>query len=222
MSSFPNSVPASAPVASPTDTPAEKRPADTKPALKWHELLRADIAYMINDYRGSRVLYTLEVLLKIFLYPRLQSVILFRLSQACYQSRLSLVAYWLQGVGLRRTGAEIHPAAQIGPGFCLVHSAGVVIGDRARIGSYFSCFQNVTIGDSSRGDGQPVIGDRVTASAGAKILGGISVGSGSTIGANAVLLRDVPAGSVAVGIPARIARVYPLDEKNQQIRPNNA
>ena len=184
--------------------------------------MRADIAHIINNQRGSRVLYALEVLLKVLLYPRLQAVILFRLSQACYQSRLSVIAYWLQGVGLRRTGAEIHPAAQIGPGFCLVHSVGVVIGDRVRIGSYFSCFQNVTIGDSSRGDGMPTIGDRVTASAGAKILGGISVGSGTTVGANAVLLRDTPPGSVAVGIPARIARVYPINEQGQQIRPEEA
>ena len=119
---------------------------------------------------------------------------------------------------MRRTGAEIHPAAQIGPGFCLVHSVGVVIGARARIGSYFTCFQNVTIGDSSKGDGMPTIGDWVTASAGAKILGGINVGSGTTIGANAVLLRDTPDGSVAVGIPARIARVYPVDELGRQVR----
>ena len=215
MSSVPDSIPAATPTATPASTPAAAPTA--APAMAWHELLRADIAFIINDWRGSRVLYAFEVMLKILLYPRLQSVILFRLSQACYQSRLSLVAYWLQGVGLRRTGAEIHPAAQIGPGFCLVHSAGVVIGNRARIGSYFTCFQNVTIGDL-KGDGQPEIGDWVTASAGAKILGGISVGAGTIIGANAVVLRDTPAGSVAVGIPARIARVYPVDELGRQVR----
>ena len=214
MSSVPDSIPNSAPA----EAAAEAAPKDAVPALKWHELLRADIAFIINDWRGSRALYVFEVLLKVLLYPRLQSVILFRLSQAFYGSRLSLVAYWLQGVGLRRTGAEIHPAAQIGPGFCLVHSGGIVIGDRARIGSYFTCHQNVTIGDSGKGDGQPLIGDWVTASAGAKILGGIHVGAGTTIGANAVLLSDTPAGSVAVGIPARIARVYPVDEKGRQVR----
>ena len=219
MSSIPDSIPTPPRAAMPDAMPNGPF-ADATAPLKWHQLLRADIAFIINDWRGSRVLYALEVLLKVLLYPRLQSVILFRLSQACYQSRLSVVAYWLQGVGLRRTGAEIHPAAQIGPGFCLVHSGGVVIGDRARIGSYFSCFQNVTIGDSSKGDGMPTIGDWVTASAGAKILGGISVGSGTTIGANAVLLRDTPAGSVAVGIPARIARVYPVDELGRQVRPS--
>lgn len=195
---------------------------ETPSAAGLRALMSADIAGMVIDRGGSRARYALEVALKVTLYPRLQSVLLFRLSQACYHSRFSLVAYWLQGVGLRRSGAEIHPAAQIGPGFCLVHSAGVVIGDRARIGAHFICFQNVTVGDSGKGDGQPTLGDWVTASAGAKILGGIRVGSGATIGANSVLLHDAPAGSVAVGAPARIARVRPVDEQGRPISQDKA
>lgn len=190
--------------------------ADATPWKFW-DLVRADIAGMVIDRKKSRARYGLEVALKIVLYPRIQCVLIFRLAQLCYRSRLSLVAYWLQGFGLRRAGAEIHPAAQIGPGFCLVHSGGIVIGDRARIGAHFICFQNVTVGDSGRGDGQPVLGDWVTASAGAKILGGIEVGSGATVGANAVLLRDVPPGGVAVGIPARLAKVRPIDEQGRPI-----
>ena len=189
--------------------------SDAPAPLSLRALMRADIRGMVIDRGGSRARYAGEVALKIALYPRLQSVLLFRLSHACYHSRLALVAYWLQGVGLRRSGAEIHPAAQIGPGFCLVHSAGVVIGDRAHIGAHFICFQNVTVGDSGRGDGQPVMGDWVTASAGAKILGGIRVGSGAVIGANSVLLQDAPAGAVAVGAPARIARVKLVDDEGR-------
>lgn len=193
--------------------------APDAPLSMW-ELMRADVAGLVIDRGGSRARYALEVALKVLLYPRLQSVLLFRLSHQCYGSRLSLVAYWLQGVGLRRSGAEIHPAARIGPGFCLVHSAGVVIGDRARIGAHFICFQNVTVGDSGQGDGQPVLGDWVTAGAGAKILGGITVGSGVTVGANSVLLQDAPAGAVAVGAPARIAKVRPVDAQGRPNQPN--
>ncbi len=208
-------------MSSPTNSAASASPgvaeksAQPPAPLSLRELMLADIAGMVIDRGGSRARYALEVALKIALYPRLQSVLLFRLSHACYHARLALVAYWLQGVGLRRSGAEIHPGAQIGPGFCLVHSAGVVIGDRARIGAHFICFQNVTVGDSGRGDGQPVLGNWVTASAGAKILGGIEVGSGAVIGANSVLLSDAPAGAVAVGAPARIARVKPVDEEGR-------
>lgn len=187
------------------------------PALGFWALVRADVVGMVIDRGGSRVRYALEIALKIALFPRVQCVLGFRLSQALYRARLTPLAYWLQGVGLRRAGAELHPAAQIGPGFCLVHSSGVVIGDRARIGAHFICFQNVTVGDSGHGDGMPILGDWVTAAAGAKILGGISVGSGATIGANAVVLRDVPPGGVAVGIPARIAKVRAVDEGGRPV-----
>ena len=192
----------------------------SKKSPPFWDLVRADIAGMVIDRKKARWRYALEVALKIALFPRIQCVLIFRLAQVFYRSPLSFVAYWLQGLGLRRAGAEIHPAAQIGPGFCLVHSGGIVIGDRARIGAHFICFQNVTVGDSGRGDGQPTLGDWVTASAGAKILGGIEVGSGATIGANAVLLRDVPAGGVAVGIPARIAKVRAVDEQGRPAKEN--
>ena len=183
------------------------------------ELVRADIAGLVIERGRSRARYALEVALKILLYPRIQSVLLFRLSHACYMGRLPLVAYWLQGVNLRRSGAEIHPGARIGPGFCLVHSGGVVIGDCARIGAHFICFQNVTVGDAGRGEdeGQPVLGDWVTAGAGAKILGAIALGSGTTVGANAVLLQSTPPGAVAVGLPARIAKVRPLDDQGRPL-----
>ena len=206
-----------------TALPAANRADDDARArqLGLGELVRADIAGMVIDSGKPRARYALEVALKVLLFPRIQSVLLFRLSQACHRARLAPLAYWLQGVGLRRSGAEIHPAAQIGPGFCLVHSGGVVIGDRAQIGAHFICFQNVTVGDSGKGDGQPTLGDWVTASAGAKILGGITVGSGATIGANSVLLQDAPAGSVAVGAPARIAKVRPVDPQGRPLKNAN-
>lgn len=171
------------------------------------QMMAADIRGMVPDRGHGAPLYALSVALKLLLYPRIQAVLLFRLSHALYRCKLTPLAFWLQSLGLMLAGAEIHPAARIGPGFCLVHSNGVVIGDRAQIGAHFICFQGVTVGDSGKGDGQPILGDWVTASAGAKILGGIEIGDHATVGANAVVLQNVPAHGVAVGIPARIAKV---------------
>ena len=169
-------------------------------------VMREDVRGMVVDRGHGRLGYGLSVLLKLILFPRIQAVLLFRLAHALYGMRLTPFAYSLQARILRISGAELHPAAQIGLGFCLVHSSGVVIGDRARIGAHFVCFHGVTVGDSGKGDGQPILGDWVTASAGAKILGGITVGDRAVIGANSVVLSDVPANAVAVGSPARIAR----------------
>lgn len=182
------------------------------------ELMRADLKGMIIDVGRARPKYALEVALKTLLYPRIRCVLLFRLSQSAWKRRLTPIAYWLMGLELKIAGAEIHPAAQIGPGFCMVHSNGVVIGDRARIGAHFICFQGVTVGDSGKGDGQPVLGNWVKASAGAKILGGIEIGAGSVIGANSVVLKDVPAGGIAVGAPARVTRVQIIDDEGKPVR----
>ncbi len=171
------------------------------------QLIAEDIRGMVPDRGHGKALYRLSVVLKLLLYPRIQAVLLFRLSHFFYRWKLTPLAFWLQSLELLLAGAEIHPAARIGPGFCLVHSNGVVIGDRARIGAHFICFQGVTVGDSGKGDGQPALGDWVTASAGAKLLGAITVGDHAVIGANAVLLKDVPAYGVAVGIPARVVKV---------------
>ena len=170
-------------------------------------LIRNDLRSMVVDRGGGKLKYGLSLMLKVVLYPRIRVVLLFRFSHFFYQRRLGPLAYWLQAVGLKTGGSEIHPAAQIGPGFCLIHSNGVVIGHGAIVGRDFKCFHGVTLGDSGKGDGQPVLGDRVTASAGSKLLGGIHIGDGAVIGANAVVLKDVPAGGVAVGIPARVIRV---------------
>ncbi len=182
-------------------------------------LVRADLKGMVIDVGRARSKYALEVALKTLLYPRIRCVLLFRLSQWAWKKRLVPLAYWLMAIELKIAGAEIHPAAQIGPGFCLVHSNGVVIGDRARIGAHFICFQGVTVGDSGKGDGQPLIGNWVSASAGAKILGGIEVGAGAVVGANSVLLRSVPPGAIAVGAPARVSRVRSIAPDGKPIPP---
>jgi len=159
---------------------------------------------MVMDRGHGKCVYFVSAVLKVLLYPRIQAVILFRMSSTCYRWKLLPLAYFLQAVQGVISGAEIHPAARIGPGFCIVHSQGIVIGDRALIGRNFQCFQGVTVGDSRKDGCQPVIGDRVVATAGCKILGGISIGDDAVIGANAVVLQDVPANSIAVGVPATI------------------
>jgi serine O-acetyltransferase len=102
------------------------------------------------------------------------------------------------------TGIEIHPGATIGRRFFIDHGMGVVIGETAEIGDDVMLYHGVTLGGRSlqHGKRHPTIGDRVTVGAGAKILGPVSIGADSAIGANAVVTRDVPPESIATGIPA--------------------
>jgi len=110
------------------------------------------------------------------------------------------------------TGVEIHPAAVLGQGLFIDHASGVVIGETAEVGDDVTLYQGVTLGGTSleRGKRHPTIGDRVTVGAGAKILGPITVGADSRIGANAVVVKPVPPNSVVVGVPGQvIARSRP-------------
>ena len=104
------------------------------------------------------------------------------------------------------TGIEIHPGAQLGRRLFIDHGMGVVIGETAEVGDDVLLFHGVTLGGRSmrRGKRHPTVGDNVTVGAGAKILGPVAIGSGAQIGANAVVITDVPRDHVAVGIPARI------------------
>ena len=164
--------------------------------------VRADLRAMIPPRPG--VAGALSGLLKLATYPRLWAVLLHRLAHPLHRRRLYLLSYPLHALQQILTGAEIHPAATIGPGWCLFHSRGLVVGDKVRVGAGFRCFHGVTLGDDGRRPGQPTLGDGVTVGAGAKVLGPVRLGDGATVGANAVVLCDVPAGGVAVGVPARV------------------
>lgn len=108
---------------------------------------------------------------------------------------------------------EISPDAHIGPGAYFPHPPGIVIGGKAVIGANVSIYQGVTVGRAdSRDHKVPIIMDNVKVYAGAKVLGSITVGRGSVIGANAVVLRDVPEGHAAVGVPARIMPLKPTPQ----------
>ncbi len=107
------------------------------------------------------------------------------------------------------TGIEIHPAAQIEGGLFIDHGTGVVIGETSIIGKNCTLYQGVTLGGTGKDTGKrhPTLCDNVMISAGAKILGPIVLGEGCKIGANSVVLKDVPAGATVVGIPGRVVRI---------------
>ncbi|MEK7237302.1 MAG: serine O-acetyltransferase [Nitrospirota bacterium] len=114
---------------------------------------------------------------------------------------ISQVARWL-------TGIEIHPSAKIGTGFFIDHGMGVVIGETAEIGNYVTLFQGVTLGGTGkeRGKRHPTVGNHVVVGAGAKILGGITIGDNVKIGANSVVLKNVAPNSTVIGVPARVIK----------------
>jgi serine O-acetyltransferase len=114
---------------------------------------------------------------------------------------LSQLARWL-------TGVEIHPSAKIGTGVFIDHGMGVVIGETAEIGDYVTLFQGVTLGGTGkeRGKRHPTLGNHVVVGAGAKILGGITVGDIVKIGSNSVVLKNVPPNSTVIGVPGRVIK----------------
>ncbi len=143
-------------------------------------------------------------------YPGLHAVILHRVAHVCWMSNIwgikwlgrfvSVFSRWL-------TGIEIHPGAIVGERVFFDHAMGVVVGETAEIGDGCTIYQGVTLGGTSLYKGvkrHPTLGKNVVVSAGAKVLGGFTVGDGAKIGSNAVVIKPVPAGATAVGIPARI------------------
>lgn len=107
------------------------------------------------------------------------------------------------------TGVEIHPAAKIGKGLLIDHGSGVVIGETAEIGDDVTIYQGVTLGGTGFATGKrhPTLGDEVTVGSGARLLGPIEVGRGAKIGANSVVITDVPADATVVGNPGHVVRV---------------
>jgi len=138
-----------------------------------------------------------------------QALLAHRVSHALFESGVPVVprtiAYGTRAI----TGIEIHPAAKIGADFFIDHGAGVVIGETAEIGDSVTLFQGVTLGGTgfARGKRHPTIEDNVTVGSGAKLLGPVTVGRGSKVGANTVVIEDVPPGTTVVGNPGHPVRV---------------
>jgi serine O-acetyltransferase len=138
-------------------------------------------------------------------YPGLQALAAYRIANWLWRHGFKLVGRWLSQLARVMTGIEIHPAARIGRRLFIDHGMGVVIGATAEIGDDCTLYQGVTLGGTAlhHGKRHPTLGNNVIVGAGAQVLGGFSVGDGARIGANAVVVAEVPAHTTVVGIPAR-------------------
>ncbi len=147
----------------------------------------------------------LEIL---FLYPGLHALIVYRIAHKIWQWRIPLLPRWMSQLARFFTGIEIHPGAQIGRKFFIDHGMGVVIGETAIVGDNVLLYQGVTLGGTGKETGKrhPTVGNNVVVGGGAKILGNIIIGDNSYIGANAVVIKNVPPNSTVVGIPGRITK----------------
>lgn len=139
--------------------------------------------------------------------PGLRATLLFRVSHALWRSRIPALPGMVARLNLMLHGLDIPPSVEIGPGLYVPHPVGTVIMAR-RLGARVSLISGITIGMRATPD-FPLLGDDVFVGAGARILGGIVIGDGANIGANAVVLKDVPPGATAVGVPARILAENP-------------
>lgn len=142
-------------------------------------------------------------------YPSVRALRRHRFANWLYRHKFKLWARMVSQRTRRITGIEIHPAAKIAPGVFIDHGAGVVIGETAEIGEGTVLYQGCTLGGTGKESGKrhPTIGRNCVISAGAKILGNITVGDYAKVGAGAVVLKDVPAHATVVGVPARVVRV---------------
>ena len=163
--------------------------------------LRKDIdaVFMRDPAARSR----LEILTS---YPGLHAIWFYRMAHWLWGHKLFWLGRLLSHIGRMASGIEIHPGAKIGPGFFIDHGMGVVIGETAEIGANATLYHGVTLGGTSwnKGKRHPTLEDDVVVGAGAKILGPITIGARTRVGANAVVVKNVPPDSVVVGIPGRV------------------
>jgi len=163
--------------------------------------IREDIDSVLERDPAARS--RLEVLL---CYPGLWAVWIHRISQALWHAKLRLLARMLSQLGRFLTGVDIHPGARLGRRLFIDHASGVVIGETAVVGSDVTMYQGVTLGGTGEGHGKrhPTVCDGVFIGNNANILGNITVGENSRVGAGSVVLNDVPPNSTVVGVPAHI------------------
>jgi serine O-acetyltransferase len=142
-------------------------------------------------------------------WPGVHALLAHRLAHALLRARVPLLPRIIAYVARTVTGVEIHPSARIGAGLFIDHGMGVVIGETAEIGDDVTMYQGVTLGGTgfARGKRHPTVQDNVTIGSGAKLLGPITIGHGSKVGANAVVIHDVPPHATVVGNPGHVVRV---------------
>jgi serine O-acetyltransferase len=159
-----------------------------------------DLRHMTASWEMTPRRVLMRTAVRLPLYPRLRVVILYRASAWCWHHKMRPLALWLESRAVRAGGSEIHPAAELGRGFALIHTVGIVVGHEVVAGENLVLYQGVTLGHTGQGEGQPRIGDNVRIGAGAKVLGPVTVGDKAWIGANAVILADVPPGATVGGV----------------------
>ena len=171
----------------------------------------------------------------VFLYAGFHAIVFYRISHFLWKLKVPFLPRALSQLARFLTGIEIHPGAQIGYGLFIDHGMGVVIGETAIIGDNVTLFQGVTLGGTGKEKGKrhPTLGNNIVVGTGAKVLGNITIGDNSYIGANAVVIKDVPANATVVGVPGRVTKqdgkkidvsldhVHTLDPVMQQIEELN-
>ncbi|WP_339193820.1 serine O-acetyltransferase [Aeribacillus sp. FSL W8-0870] len=165
------------------------------------KILKEDVEVVFDQDPAARSY--LEVILT---YSGLHAIWAHRLAHAFYKRKLYFIARVISQISRFFTGIEIHPGAKIGRRFFIDHGMGVVIGETCEIGDNVTVYQGVTLGGTGKEKGKrhPTIKNNVLIAAGAKVLGSITIGENSKIGAGSVVLRDVPDNSTVVGIPGRV------------------
>jgi serine O-acetyltransferase len=165
------------------------------------DTLREDIRVVLERDPAARS--KLEVVL---CYPGVHALAMHRLGHRLWGAGWLTLARWVSHVSRFLTGIEIHPAARLGPGLFIDHGMGLVIGETSEVGRNVTLLQGVTLGGTSlkREKRHPTLGDNVVVGTGAAVLGAITIGEGSRIGAGSVVVRDVPPNSVVVGVPGRV------------------
>ncbi|SEU00502.1 serine O-acetyltransferase [Salinibacillus kushneri] len=165
------------------------------------KMLRADVDVVFDQDPAAR--NRLEVIL---LYSGLHAIWAHRVAHACYKRKLLFLARFISQMARFFTGIEIHPGAKIGKRFFIDHGMGVVIGETCEIGDNVTLFQGVTLGGTGKEKGKrhPTVKDNALIASGAKVLGSITIGENSKVGAGSVVLRDVPDNSTVVGIPGKV------------------
>lgn len=168
--------------------------------------VRRDIAAARTRDPAARDVGPLEILVA---WPGVHALLAHRAAHALYNAGVPLLPRLIALLSRTITGIEIHPAAKVGGGLFIDHGMGVVIGETAELGDDVTLYQGVTLGGTGFATGKrhPTVQDNVTIGSGAKLLGPITVGHGSKIGANSVVIHDVPANSTVVGNPGHPVRI---------------
>lgn len=165
------------------------------------KMMKEDIEVVFDQDPSARS--ALEVILT---YAGLHAIWAHRLAHAFYKRKFYFIARVISQISRFFTGVEIHPGAKIGRRFFIDHGMGVVIGETCEIGDNVTVFQGVTLGGTGKEKGKrhPTVNDNALIATGAKVLGSITIGENSKVGAGSVVLKDVPPNSTVVGIPGKI------------------